>query len=105
MSRQHYSLLAVDELLTYGSDRQALTAGKATLRKEEGDFLIAWAGRLETRFWSLVPLEKRPAGMRYAGVDPVSGLSMPQRRPGLRIEHEEDCTCRSARLSQVTRWR
>jgi len=43
VSRQHYSLLAVDALLTYWSDRQALTAGKATLRKEEVDFLIAWA--------------------------------------------------------------
>jgi len=105
VSRQHYSLLAVDALLTYWSDRRALTAGKATLRKEEVAFLLARAGRLATHFWGLVPLEKLPAGMRYAGVDPVRGLSMRQRRPGLRIEDEEDCTCRSARLSQVTRWR
>ncbi len=105
MSRQQYSLLAVNELLKYWSDRQALTAGNATLSKEEVDFLIAWAGRLETHFWRLVPLEKLPAGMRYDGVDPVSGLRMRQRRTGLRIENEEDCTCRSARISQVTRWR
>ncbi len=90
VERRIVSQNSADETLKYWSDRQALTAGNATLSKDEVDFLVAWAGHLETLFWSLVPLDKLPAGMLYADVDPMSGLSTLRRRTELRIENEEE---------------